>query len=294
MNEVMVNDEINISDMIYEIRGKQVMLDSDLAKLYKCKNGTKAINLAVKRHINRFPPRFMFQLTTIEYEKLRFQSETTNNMSRTLPYVFTEEGVAMLATILRTEVAEKVSIRIMDAFVAMRHYIGNNEYRLSNVETKVLEHDNQIKLITEAFKKFDEKEQINEIYYRGQIYDAYSKILDIFNSAIEEIIIVDRYADKTLLDMIRNLKANVILITKEDNKLSKLDIFKYNSEYDNLKVVYSDDYHDRYFILDRQTVYHCGTSINNAGSRVFSINILTDRFVIDNLIDTVVKDIQKI
>ena len=106
------------------------MLDSDLARLYNCKNGTNPINLAVKRHLNRFPERFMFQLTEEEYKNLRFQFETANNMSRSLPYVFTEQGVAMLATILKTEIAEEASIKIMDAFVAMRHYIGNNEYNL--------------------------------------------------------------------------------------------------------------------------------------------------------------------
>lgn len=126
MNKVIVKDKIVIENLIYEVRGKQVMLDSELARLYECVNGTKTINLAVKRHINRFPERFMFQLTKDEYNKLRFQIETTNNMSRTLPYVFTEQGVAMLATILRTKVAEEVSIRIMDAFVAMRKYISSN------------------------------------------------------------------------------------------------------------------------------------------------------------------------
>ena len=126
MNEMIEKEEINIENMIYEIRGKKVMLDSDLAKLYKCANGTKTINLAVKRHINRFPERFMFQLTREEYNSLWFQIETANNMSRTMPYVFTEQGVAMVATIIRTDVAEKVSIQIMEAFVAMRHYIGSN------------------------------------------------------------------------------------------------------------------------------------------------------------------------
>lgn len=130
MNELEIEGNKNIKDMIYEIRGKQVMLDSDLAELYKCKNGTKTINLAVKRHIDRFPERFMFQITKEEYNNLKFQTETSswNNHGgiRKLPYAFTEQGVAMLSAVLRTEVAEIVSIRIMDAFVAMRHYIGNN------------------------------------------------------------------------------------------------------------------------------------------------------------------------
>ena len=292
MDEI-VDYDIKIEDMIYEIRGKQVMLDSDLAKLYKCKNGTKEINQAVKNNLEKFPERFSWKLDGDEFLELRSKILTTNysQMSRSKPRVFTEQGVAMLATILKSKVAIQVSIRIMDAFVAMRHYIGNNEYRLSNVESKVLEHDNDIRLLQESFKKFDEKKVVNEIYYKGQIYDAYSRILDILNEANEEVIVIDRYVDKTILDMIRNIKVRVILITKENNKLSKLDITKYNTEYDNLKVIYSDDYHDRYFILDRSTVYHCGTSVNNAGSRLFSINVLTDRFIIDSLIEEVTKNI---
>ena len=126
MNDLIIKDNIKIEELIYEVRGKQVMLDSDLAILYGCKNGTKSLNLAVKRHINKFPERFMFQLTENETKLLRFQNETTNNMSRTLPYVFTEQGVAMLATVLKTEVADEMSIKIMDAFVTMKNYINNN------------------------------------------------------------------------------------------------------------------------------------------------------------------------
>ena len=134
MND-LVKGEIDIKNLIYEIRGVQVMLDSDLAKLYECANGTKSINLAVKRHINRFPERFMFQLTKEELNNLRFQFETAieNNMSRSLPFVFTEQGVAMLATVLRTSVAEEVSIKIMDAFVAMRKYISSNLLLTKNI-----------------------------------------------------------------------------------------------------------------------------------------------------------------
>ena len=153
MNEVIVKDKIVIENLIYEVRGKQVMLDSDLARLYECANGTKTINLAVKRHINRFPERFTFQLTKDEYDNLRFQLETTNNMSRTLPYVFTEQGVAMLATILRTKVAEEVSIRIMDAFVAMRKYISSNLIEQKYINDLVLEDHDKIKALETSFNK---------------------------------------------------------------------------------------------------------------------------------------------
>ena len=288
MNEIIEHD-IKIENMIYEIRGKQVMLDSDLAKLYECKNGTKAINLAVRRHINRFPERFMFKLTETECKNIsRFQSETIKGRGyniKYLPYVFTEQGVAMLATIIRTKIAEDISIKIMDAFVKMRHYIGNNEYRLSNVETKLIEHDNNIKLLQESFKKFEEKKKINEIYFNGQIYDAYSKVLDIFKNAKKELIIIDSYADNTILDIIKRLNIEVILITKKDNLLTDQDIEKYNRQYHNLKVIYDNTFHDRYFILDEEEVYHCGASINRIGYKTFSINLISDKEIIQLLIN---------
>lgn len=292
MEKLIVNKEDNIENLIYEIRGKQVMLDSDLARLYGCKNGTKSINLAVKRHINRFPERFMFQLTEIEYENLRFQFETSSleddyGGRRYNPYVFTEQGVAMLATILKTEVAEEASIKIMDAFVAMRHYIGNSEYRLSNLETKIIEHDNNIKLLQESFNKFDEKKKINDIYFNGQIFDAYSKILEIFNIAKELLVIIDAYADNTLLNIIKRLSINVIIITKHNNLLTNQDIDRYNKQYNNLKVIYDNTFHDRYFIIDEEVVYHCGTSINRIGYKTFSINLISDEEVISLLINKI-------
>ena len=171
MNELMIND-INVENLIYEVRGKQVMLDSDLAWLYKCANGTKSINLAVKRHINRFPERFMFQLTKEEYCDLKFQSETSSwdgyGGVRKLPYAFTEQGVAMLATVLKTKVAEEVSIKIMDAFVAMRKYIASNtlETRVSNIETKLIDYDHKFELI---FDKMD-NEKPYHLFFNGAIY----------------------------------------------------------------------------------------------------------------------------
>ena len=220
MNEVMVKDEINVENMRYEIRGKQVMLDSDLAKLYECKNGTKSINLAVNRNIERFPKDFYFQLSKEEYDNLKFQIETSslnNNYGgvRKLPYVFTEEGVAMLAAVLRTKVASCVSISIMRAFVAMRHYIGSNLIEQKYINDMVISHDSKIKKIEDVLDKFDEKEKINEVYFNGQTYDAYSRIIDIMKKAKKEIIIIDSYVDKTILDMIRKIDIKVILVTRE-------------------------------------------------------------------------------
>ena len=287
MNEIV--EELKIEKMIYEVRGKQVMLDSDLAKLYQCKNGTKTINLAVKRHINRFPERFMFQLTKEEYDNLKFQFETAkkNNMSRTLPFVFTEQGVAMLATVLRTNVAEEVSIRIMDAFVAMRKYIGSNLIEQKYINHLVLEHEDKIKLLENSFEKLETKK--NEIYFNGQIYDAYSKILDILSVAKEEIIIIDGYADKSVLDMIRNTKVKVILIIKNCGNLKEQDILKYQEQYNNLHLIYDTSFHDRYIILDKKIFYHCGASLNHAGSKTFSINTLEDEMVKNSLLEKLAK-----
>ena len=223
MNEVVEKEDIKIEKLIYEIRGVSVMLDSDLARLYECKNGTKTINQAVKRNSERFPKDFYFQLNNDEYLNLQSQFGTTklNSMSRTLPYAFTEQGVAMLATVLRTEVASKMSVSIMRAFVAMRKYISNNFIEQKCINNLVLEDHDKIKVLEESFKKFEEKRKVNEIYFDGQIFDAYSKIQEIFKSAKNELIIIDAYADNTILDIIKRLKINVIIITKPNNLLTK-------------------------------------------------------------------------
>lgn len=187
MNNIIIQEKA-IQNMIHEIRGKQVILDSDLAKLYECKNGTKSINLAVKRNIEKFPERFMFQLSIDEAS--RFQFETLNNANnyrgsniKYLPYAFTEEGVAMLATTLHTSVAIKVSIDIMDAFVAMWHFVANNLLIQNNINNMVLKHDNDIKRLQETFDKFIKPEKNNHIFFEGQIYDAYSLLYDIFDKS---------------------------------------------------------------------------------------------------------------
>ena len=228
MNEVVVKNDINIENLIYEIRGVQVMLDSDLAKLYECANGTKTINLAVKRHINRFPERFMFQLTEKETRKLpRFQLETLNKRGHNikyLPYVFTEQGVAMLSSVLHSETAVTTSIKIINAFIAMRKYISTNLIEQKYINSLVLEDHEKIKILELSFAKFEEKRKVNEIYFNGQIYDAYSKIQEIFNKAKQGLIIIDSYADYTLLDIIKRLNVKTTIITKPSNLLTKNDI----------------------------------------------------------------------
>ena len=292
MMDVVNVDNVIIEKLIFEVRGKQVMIDSDLARLYECKNGTKTINLAVKRHFDRFPEDFYFQLTKEEYYNLKFQFETSsyNNEHggiRKMPYVFTEQGVAMLATILRTSVASKMSVSIMRAFVTLRKFISTNLLEQKYINNQVMKNTEDIKLLQESFQKFEEKSMINEIYFDGQIYDAYSKIQDIFKSADKRLIIVDAYADNTILDIVKRLGVEVIIITKPNNLLTKQDIVKYNKQYHNLKVCFSNKFHDRYFILDNSKVYHCGSSINRIGYKTFSINLINDNGVCNLLIDRV-------
>ena len=304
MNDIIIS-ETKIQDTIYEIRGKQVMLDSDLAKLYQCKNGTKDINKAVKRNINRFPEDFYFQLTKDEYNKiLRFQFGTLKieqgKYSKYIPHVFTEEGVSMLSSVLHTVVAEKVSIDIMRAFVSMRKYISSNLIEQKYINNLVLTHEDNfkevyqdIKLLQESFDKLEEKKKVNEIFLNGQIYDAYSKIIEIFSIAKKELIIIDTYADNTLLNIIKKLNIKIIIITKENNLLTNIDISKYNKQYQNLTVIYNNTYHDRYFIIDKSTIYHCGTSINRIGYKTFSITLLQDKDICNLLIENIDRVINK-
>lgn len=283
MNSLLEREDVKIENMIYEIRGVEVMLDSDLARLYHCSNGTKDINKAVKRNINRFPQDFYFQLNKEEYyEILRFQSGTLEleqgKYSKYLPYVFTEQGVSMLASVLHTNLAEEVSIRIMRSFVKMRRYIGNNEFRLSNVESKIIEHDNSIKLLQESFDKLSEKQKINTVIFDGNFYDAYSILIDIFNESKQEIIIIDNYAGKELLDILKNIDKKVIIISKNIDELLKK---KYESQYSNVTFINNDKYHDRFILIDRCKLYSCGASFKDLGKKCFALNEINSKEILD-------------
>jgi hypothetical protein len=283
MNEVIKKD--NIENMIYEIRGKQVMLDSDLAILYQCKNGTKAINQAVKRHINKFPERFMFQLTDSElFLCSRSQSVTLNKRGLNIkynPYVFTEQGVAMLATILRTDIADEISIKIMDAFVLMRHYLSDNLIEQKYINKLVLNDNQRINVLEESFSKLEENEKINHIFFEGQIYDAYSLLVDILSSSESEIIIIDNYAGKELLDIIKNINKKIIIYSKN---IDETLIQKYKQEYSNVTLIYNDSFHDRFIILDKKIMYNCGASFKELGKKCFAINKIEDEFFLKEII----------
>lgn len=219
MNEIAEKDVINIENIIYEIDGKEVMLDSDLAKLYNVE--TKRVNEAVNRNKEKFPSRISWITNDKEVDVLWSQNATANisSKSKTNPRVFTEQGVYMLATILKSKIATEVSIRIIDTFVKMRHYIKCNEQLLPRkyllLEEKV---DNNTKRIDELFDKFNPKEITKDsIFFKGDIYDAYSVLLEIFNLAKDEIIIIDNYVGKVLLDELRSIDKNIIIISSNIN-----------------------------------------------------------------------------
>lgn len=278
MNEMAEKDVIDIENMIYEIDGKEVMLDSDLAKLYNCKNGTKEINQAVKNNPDKFPSRYSFILSNQEKENLRSKFLTTNigNMSRSNPRVFTEQGVYMLATILKSKTATEVSIIIMDTFVKMRHYINYNKNILPRrfllLEEKV---DNNTKGIDELFNKFNPQEITKDsIFFKGDIYDAYSVLLEIFNVAKDEIIIIDNYIGKVLLDELRSINKKIIVISSNINDNLKK---KYLKQYDNITFINNDSYHDRFIIIDRKIVFHCGASFKDLGKKCFGIHEIENK-----------------
>ena len=280
----------DIESKIYNIRGVEVMLDSDLAEQYQCANGTKSINLAVKRNKDRFPSDFYFQLNEEEYNQIcGFNLKLQNNKIRSLPYVFTEQGVAMLATIIRTDVAATVSIDIMRAFVRMRNYIKYNDQLLPRkyllLEEKV---DNNTKRIDELFDKFNPKVITkNSIFFQNDIYDAYSVLMKIFKLSEGEIIIIDNYAGKELFDILRIIHKKIIIISSHiDETLKK----KYLKQYNNVLFIKNDSYHDRFIIIDRKMVFHSGASFKDLGKKCFAINEIENKIENDKLINDVIKN----
>ena len=191
----------------------------------------------------------------------------------------------MLATILKTPVADIVSMKIIDAFVYMKRYLS-----FENKNSIILNHEERILKLEESFDKLNEKEKINHIFYEGQIYDAYSLLIDIFKEAKKEIIIIDNYADKSILDMITNLNVKVTIVTKKFNLLKDIDIKKYNKQYHNLKVIYSDKFHDRFIILDKKVLYHSGASFKDLGNKCFSINKMEDKEYLEIIIRNIGED----
>ena len=277
LEENLINIENeNIKNLIYTIRGKQVMLDSDVAMLYHY--GTKRINEVVRRNKNRFPENFCFQLTKEEVENLRSQNATSSlerenyGGRRYLTYVFTEQGIAMLSGLLKNEIAVQVSINIMNAFVEMRKFISLNGQvfeRLTNVEYKLLEHD---KKFDEVFNQLQQEEDIKQrIFFEGQIYDAYSLIIDIIKRAKYKILIIDNYIDDSILKMLakKNKAVEAVILTSDKSNISQLDIQKFNKEYPVLKVAKTNRFHDRFIVIDNKELYHVRSFDKGFRQKVF-------------------------
>ena len=287
----------DIKSMIYVVRNKQVMLDSNLAMLYQVE--TKRLNEAVKRNISRFPERFRFQLTQEEYENLKSQFATSSlnetgeehGGRRKLPFVFTEKGIAMLSSVLRSDVAINISISIMDTFVEMRRFIANNTLlfeRISSVELQQLQYQKQTdKKLEQIFEYISEHEEsVQKIFFDGQIYDAFSLMISLIQKAKKEIILIDGYVDVGTLNLLAKKKTNVpvIIYTQDRTKLTKADAVKFNAQYPTLVVKYTQVFHDRFLIIDKETAYHVGASLKDAGKKCFGINRFQDTGIIEDIV----------
>lgn len=284
MNEIIEKENILIEDMIYEVRGVQVMLSSDIAKLYNVE--TKVLNQTIKRNINRFPNSFCFQLNDVEIEELSLRSQfvtlnKNNNLRgqhfKYLPYVLTEQGIMMLSGLLKSDIAVKVNIQIIDAFVKMRKYFANS---ILNNEM-LINHENRILALEKIFDKFKEKE-INKIFFEGELYDAYSLLIEIFNKSKKEIIIIDNYAGKELLDILKKIDKHIIIVSKNIDEILKK---KYESQYSNIVFINNDSFHDRFIIIDKETLYSCGSSFKDLGKKCFAISEFNDKEYLEKNIE---------
>ena len=204
---------------------------------------------------------------------------TSKGGSRKGHNVFTEQGVYMLATILKSKAASEMTIAIMDAFVLMIRFISNDLYKNNNI---LINHENRILLLEESFDKLSTKEDNNHIFYDGQIYDAYSLLIDILSKAKEEIIIIDNYAGKELFDITRNINVNIKIYTKNIDNISKK---KYEKEYSNIEIISTDIFHDRFIIIDNKKLYHSGSSFKDLGKSCFAITKMDDDYILKELIN---------
>jgi len=266
-----------IRNLIYSINGKQVMLDSNLASLYQVE--TKNLNKAVKRNIERFPASFCFQLNEEEAEILRFQIGTSSlsyGGRRYLPYVFTEQGVAMASAILRSHIAVKVSVEIMEAFVEMRRILMSNAslfHRLDNIEFKQLEANQKFEEIFKALES-DKLHSEKGIFYNGEVFDAYAFVSDIIRTAKNSIILLDNYVDDTVLTLLgkRSDDVTATIYTKNISNQLQLDVQRYNSQYPRIEIELFSHAHDRFLIIDDTALYHIGASLKDVGKKWFAFS----------------------
>lgn len=280
MQEITTITNIDIKSKIYTIRNMQVMLDRDLAELYSVE--TKVFNQAIKRNIKRFPKDFMFQLTKDELNNWRSQFVTSNSEKmglRRSPYAFTEQGVSMLSSILKSDIAIEISIEIIRAFVNMRQFISQNASVFQRLE--ILE---QNQLITNTnfdkiFKAIEEKNPIQSqgIFYNGQIFDAHNFVSDLIRNAKNSIVLIDNYIDDTtLLLLSKNQNVDITIHTHTITKTLKVDLEKYNTQYKAISLKTNKDFHDRFLIIDNKEIYHIGASLKDLGKKVFAFSKMED------------------
>ena len=291
-NSNLENYELeNIKKLIFTIRGRQVMLDRDVAKLYKYE--TKNVNKAMKRNIERFPEDFCFQITLKELEEMWFQNGTTfeklnlkYRSEKYLPYVYTEQGIAMLSGVLKNEIAIQISIKIIRAFIEMRKFLVSNGQifeSLTKIEYKLLEHDKKIENI---FEKFDQSENIKQkLFFEGQIWDSYELIINIIKTAESKILIIDNYIDDSIFKMLQKKKNNVtvVALTSHNSKINKLDVKKFNEQYPVFKLAITNKFHDRFIIIDNKELYHCGASLKDLGKKCFAISKIEDNEILKKI-----------
>lgn len=283
MNLLTEKEKIIIEDMIYEVRGVQVMLSSDVAKLYHVE--TRRINEVIKRNINRFPSSFCFQLTNEEISDLSLRSQfatlnKNNNLRgqhyKYLPYVLTEQGIMMLSGLLKSDIAVKVNIEIIDAFVKMRKYFANNNEILLN-------HENRLLFLESTLDKFKEKE-MNKIFFENELYDAYSLLMEILSKSNKEIVIIDNYAGKELLDILKSINKKIIIVSNNINNVLKS---KYEHQYNNVTFINNNSFHDRFIIIDRKLLYSSGASFKDLGKKCFGIHKLNDLEYLNRILKTI-------
>ena len=293
---IVDNTEERIESLIHYVRGQQVMIDSDLAMLYNVE--TKRLNESVKRNAKRFPENFCFQLTEDEYADLRSQFATSNTENtstkggrRYLPYAFTEQGIAMLSAVLRSDEAIQVSVNIMNTFVKMRRFLAENALmfdKINSLELKQLEYQKESnEKFDQIFAYISEHEEVGQkIFFEGQIYDAFSLLVSLVEKAEKSIVLIDNYVDVGTLNILAKKKdgVDVTIYTVRRTRLASQDIASFNSQYPTLTVNYTGVFHDRFLIIDEATAYHIGASIKDAGKKCFGISRIEDIGIISDIL----------